>query len=116
MSACRSDQGHCSDCGPPILLYVDDDEVGDIHPHIMVDNNMCSAATPVNLKLEVDALRKRLRESEAENKIKDKIIESLQAQIRREDELVARTENLQQTINEVFRRRDDPVFGAPENK
>eukprot|EP00978_Attheya_sp_CCMP212_P043134 scaffold275940_cov55-Attheya_sp.AAC.1 len=84
----------------------------------MADNIMCSTATTttVNLKLEVDALRKCLRKSEAENKRKDKIIESLQAQIRREDELVARTENLQRTINEVFRRRDDPVFGAPKNK
>jgi len=72
--------------------------------------------TTADWKHEVEEFRQRLRHSEAENKRKDAIIESLQAKILKEGELLVRTENLQQTINEVFRRRDDPVLGAPENK
>eukprot|EP00978_Attheya_sp_CCMP212_P045188 scaffold336733_cov48-Attheya_sp.AAC.1 len=64
---------------------------------------------------EVEEFRKRLRHSEAENKRKDAIIESLQAQILKEGEWLARTENLQRTINEVFRRRENSARPTNES-
>jgi signal transduction histidine kinase/ActR/RegA family two-component response regulator len=64
-----------------------------------------STYTIANLQAEVASLQKQLAESQVENDRKDKVIESLQAQVKREHSLIVHNNTLQTKLDEFLRSR-----------